>query len=92
MKSKAKTLFILGFLIVILRERKAATKEEFEKEKDPFVQSLLAAKQAEALGLYVKRLRDAAKNDIKIDETYLIDGNTKDGGAPAASDEDDEGP
>src|SRR6185295_13951363 len=49
-----------GFLVVQLKEHKAASKEEFDKDRDTYVQTLLAAKQAEALALYVKRLRDAA--------------------------------
>jgi peptidyl-prolyl cis-trans isomerase D len=73
-----------GFDIVQLKEHKAATKEEFEKDKETYLQTLLAAKQAEALALYVKRLREAAKSEIKIDETYLLDAKpSADGGAPA---------
>ena len=44
-----------------LKEHKASTKDEFDKEKETYLQTLLAAKQAEALALYVKRLREAAK-------------------------------
>jgi len=62
-----------AFYAIELKNRKAATKDEFEKDRDTYMQTLLAAKQAEALGLYVKRLRQAAKADIKIDESYLQD-------------------
>ena len=81
-----------AFLVVQLKEHKAATKEEFEKDRDTYVQTLLAAKQAEALSLYVKRLREAAKSEIKIDESYLADPNAKDGGAPMPMEEEEEGP
>jgi peptidyl-prolyl cis-trans isomerase D len=77
-----------GYAAVQLKEHKAATKEEFEKDRETYVQTLLAKKQAEALALYVKRLKETAKADIKIDETYTKE-QAKDGGAP--SDEEDEG-
>ncbi len=73
-----------GFYVVRLKQHKAATKEEFEKERDTFMQTLLATRQAEALAIYMKRLRDASKADITIDEEYMAEW-TKDAGA------DDEG-
>lgn len=77
-----------GFLVVRLIETKAATRADFDKERDTYIQGMLAAKQAEALVLYTKRLREANKPDIRIDETFLIDGKS-DGGA-GAGDEDGE--
>ena len=69
----------------------AATREDFDKERDTFVQMILAAKQAEALSLYVKRLREQHKEEIKIDETQLIDAPTKgDAGAPTHVEDDEE--
>jgi peptidyl-prolyl cis-trans isomerase D len=80
-----------GFYVVILKSTKAAARPEFDKDRDQYTQAILAAKQAEALSLYVRRLRETAKPDIKIDETFLTDGAGKtDGGAPAAP-MDDEG-
>ena len=80
-----------GFFVVQLKESKPATKEEFDKARDTYVETLLAAKQAEALALYVKRLREAGKNEIKMDETYIAEkGSGKDGGAPSPADLDDE--
>jgi peptidyl-prolyl cis-trans isomerase D len=75
-----------GLLVVQLKERKPATKEDFDKERDTYVQGLLAAKQTEALAHYVKRLRDAARDDIKIDENNVF-GARSDAGA--AQDEDE---
>src|SRR5262249_21319633 len=77
-----------GYDVVQLKEHKAATKEEFDKERDTYTQTLLAEKQAEALALYVKRLREANKNDWKIDETFTTE-KGKDGGAPTDLDEDE---
>ncbi len=80
-----------GFVLAQLTDQKLATREEFDKEKDTFEQSLLGAKRAEALSLHVKRLRDEAKNEFKVDESYLSDGRTADGGAPP-DEEDEESP
>jgi hypothetical protein len=42
----------------------------------------------------VKRLRDEAKDEIKVDDSYLQEGKLPDGGALPSSggDEDEEGP
>jgi peptidyl-prolyl cis-trans isomerase D len=81
-----------GFFVVQLKERKAATRDEFDKDRETYIQTLLAAKQAEALAVYVKRLREAAKAEIKIDESFLADPGAKDGGAPAQPDFEEEEP
>ena len=53
----------------------------------------MARKQAEALALYVKRLKDQARGDIKVDEKYMADKmGTQDGGAaPSPGEEEEEG-
>ncbi|WP_394832114.1 peptidylprolyl isomerase [Pendulispora rubella] len=79
-----------GFTVIRLKEQKTATKDEFEKDRDTYMQTLLAGKQTEALAVYVKRLREAAKSEIKIDENYLKDPTARDGGVP--QDLDEEGP
>lgn len=83
-----------GFVLVQLKEHKLATKDDFNKERDTYVQTLLAAKQAEALALYVRRLQEKAKAEIKIDDKYIAEkmGSAKDGGAPSPTDfDEDEG-
>ena len=59
-----------GWAIVQLKERSPATREQFDKDRDTYVQGMLSAKQADALDAYVARLRDAAKADIKVNEAY----------------------
>ncbi len=82
-----------GFVVVALKQHKLATKDEFEKERDTYLQTLLAAKQAEALALYVTRLRDSAKDAVKVDEKYMAEKMpAADGGAPSPFEEDEEGP
>jgi len=78
-----------GFLVVQLKELSPATKEAFDKERDQYTQQLLFAKKAEALGNYTRRMREAAKAEVKIDENNVL-GAKSDAGA--AHEEEDEGP
>jgi peptidyl-prolyl cis-trans isomerase D len=80
-----------GFVVVLLKGKKLATREEFDKERETYMAVAMAKKQQEALSTYIKRLRDARKEDIKIDNSYLSTGKA-DGGAPAqgAPEEDEE--
>jgi peptidyl-prolyl cis-trans isomerase D len=77
-----------GFDVIQLKQHKTATREEFDKDRDAFVQQFLSAKRDEALSLYVKRLREQAKDDIKVEESYVQEAKV-DGGT-SASDEEDE--
>jgi peptidyl-prolyl cis-trans isomerase D len=78
-----------GFLVVQLKEQRPATKDDFEKERDQYMQGLLFAKKAEALGNYTRRMREAAKSEVKIDENNVL-GAKSDAGA--SHEEEDEGP
>lgn len=79
-----------GFIIVLIREQKPATRAEFDKDRDNYVGMLLAAKQAEALAVYVKRLREASKDAIKTNMDLIVGQKRKsDGGAPVPTDDDD---
>ncbi|MBK6694495.1 MAG: SurA N-terminal domain-containing protein [Myxococcales bacterium] len=76
-----------GFVAVMLKERKAATKEEFEKERETYMQTLLASKQNEALSLYLRRLRETAKAEVKTNESYLKEPSRDAGAAPLSEEE-----
>jgi peptidyl-prolyl cis-trans isomerase D len=78
-----------GFVVVTLKQHKIATREDFEKDRETFQEELLRAKRDEALSLYVKRLRDQAKGDLKVDETYVQEPRV-DGGASAPAEDEDE--
>ena len=80
-----------GFVVVQLAERKTVTREDFDKNREAFEQELVRAKRDEALALYIKRLRDRAKDTVKVDDTFVQEVRT-DGGAPVSSapDEDEE--
>ena len=79
-----------GFMVVLIREQKPVTRADFDKERDTYMAMLLAAKQAEALALYAKRLRESAKDAIKT-HTELIVGQKRKGDAGPAPDEEDDG-
>jgi hypothetical protein len=76
-----------GYYALALKEHKLATKEEFDKDRVTYTETLLRARQNEALALYMKRLLDASRPDIKRDEAYMA-GWTSDAGAA----QDDEEP
>lgn len=76
-----------GFLVVQVKDQKPAAKADFDKERDQYMAGLLAAKQNEALAFYVRRLREDAKADVKVDENNVF-GARSDAG-PA---DEDEGP
>ncbi|MBX3226629.1 MAG: peptidylprolyl isomerase [Labilithrix sp.] len=78
-----------GYIVVSLKEQKAASREDFDKERDTYAASLLAAKQNEALAYYVRRLRESSKQEIKVDTNNLFGAPKGDGGA-SRDDEDDE--
>ncbi len=78
-----------AFAVVQLKQHKTTTRDEFEKDRDTFVQELVRAKRDEALSLYVKRLRDQAKDDIKVDPSFVQEMKV-DGGASSSSEDEDE--
>jgi peptidyl-prolyl cis-trans isomerase D len=59
-----------GYAVMQLKEKSPASRDQFESERDTFVASMLAAKQADALSGYLMRLKEAAKNEIKINEAF----------------------
>jgi peptidyl-prolyl cis-trans isomerase D len=77
-----------GIYVVALKERHTVTRPDFDKDREVQLAKLLTQKQNEALGLYVARLKEEFKNEIKVDDSYFAE---PDGGARAASGDDDEG-
>ena len=75
-----------GYYVVSLKEHKLATKEEFDKDRVTYTETLLRARQNEALALYMKRLLDASRPEIKRDESYMAEW-TSDAGAGTEDDE-----
>ena len=77
------------YVVVELKQHKAVAREEFAKERDTFVEGMLRTKRDEALSLYVRQLRSAHKDDIKIDLRYVEEPKV-DGGAGGAEPDEDE--
>lgn len=75
-----------SFLVVQVKEHRPATREDFDGERETYELALLDRKQDEALAYYVRRLREAAKRDIKIDERNVF-GARADGSAEDDEDE-----
>ena len=75
-----------GYYIVQLKSHKLATPEEFQKDRVAYTEQLLRTRQDEALALYMKRLLDAARPDIKRDAAYMAEW-TSDAGAGSEDDE-----
>lgn len=61
-----------GYLVAQLVAKSEPSRADFDqdKERESFRAQLLAAKRHAALAGYVARLRDAAKNEIKINAEY----------------------
>ncbi len=75
-------------MVVDLKQRKIATREEFDHDRQTIEADLLAQKRDEALSLYVQRLRDRAKDDIKIEEAYVQEARVDGGTSGEPEDED----
>ncbi|HEX8794724.1 MAG TPA: peptidylprolyl isomerase, partial [Polyangiaceae bacterium] len=78
-----------GFDVVQLKQRNIATREEFAKDRPIFQEELARAKRDEALSLYVKRLREKSKDDIKVEDAYIQESKA-DGGTSGETEDEDE--
>jgi peptidyl-prolyl cis-trans isomerase D len=79
-----------GNFLVMLKDRKTASREDYEKARDTHMSTLLTGKQSEALSMYMKQLRDRAKADIKINNDFFKDEKADGGAATSSSDDDGE--
>jgi len=59
-----------GLVVLQLKEKTSASREGFEKEKDPLVRHLEQRKADAALTRYVADLRKAAGPKLKVDQNY----------------------
>jgi peptidyl-prolyl cis-trans isomerase D len=75
--------------VVALKQRTNTTHEDFDKDRATVEDQMLRLKRDEALSLYVKRLRDQAKDDIKVDEAWVQEARA-DGGASSDPDDEDQ--
>ncbi len=59
-----------GLVVMQLKERTAASREEFEKSKAPLLRALQRAKAHEAVARYVADLRKGAGTKLKVDPRF----------------------
>ena len=62
-----------GLVVLQLKEKTAATREDFASEKGPAVRRLEIEKRADALTRYVARLRQAKEAKIEVNDRLLED-------------------
>jgi peptidyl-prolyl cis-trans isomerase D len=68
-----------GYAVIQLKEKAPASKEDWEKNREFYVNAMRGAKQNDALIAYVKRLRSQIVGDPKFpDPAMLVDPSTKD--------------
>ncbi len=62
-----------GYAIVQLKEKKAATREQFDQDRDAFVERLRRRKGDDMLAAYIARLRNQARTETLINEGFAKD-------------------
>jgi peptidyl-prolyl cis-trans isomerase D len=68
-----------GVVVLQLKEKTVATREDFAKEKPEIMKRLEVAKRSEGLARYVARLRKAKEDKIELSERILEEPKTNDG-------------
>jgi peptidyl-prolyl cis-trans isomerase D len=79
-----------AFVVVELKQSKPAAREDFDKNRETFEKDLVRGKRDEALALYVHRLRDQAKDAIKVDSSYIQEARVDGGTSSGESDEEED--
>jgi peptidyl-prolyl cis-trans isomerase D len=59
-----------GLVVIQLKEKTVATREDFEKEKWPILRALRQAKANDAVARYVAELRSAAGDKLKVNDAF----------------------
>jgi peptidyl-prolyl cis-trans isomerase D len=67
-----------GYVLAQLKEKKLATREEFDKERDAYTERFTRAKAHDVLNSYVARLRDKASSEIRVNDIYAREPKDKD--------------
>jgi peptidyl-prolyl cis-trans isomerase D len=79
-----------GYAVLQLKEKTPASKEEWEKNREYYVNAMRGAKQNDALIAYVKKLRSQVVGDPKFPEpSMLVDPTSKDD-APSNAENDEQ--
>jgi peptidyl-prolyl cis-trans isomerase D len=68
-----------GYAVIALKEKKIASDEEWKEQRDFYLSAMRGAKQQDALVGYVRRLREAAKEEIKVNTAFTKESTAKPG-------------
>ncbi len=68
-----------GVVVLQLKEKTVATREDFAKEKAELMRRIEVAKRSEGLSRYVARLRKAKESKIELSDRILEEPKTSDG-------------
>jgi len=60
-----------GYAIIQLKEKKAATREAFDKEREAYMERLQKRKGEDLLANYIARLRNQARSETRINEGFV---------------------
>lgn len=60
-----------GYAVIVLKEKAAASKETYEKEREYYATALRRAKMNDALVGYMKRLRASLGSEVKMDQSLM---------------------
>jgi hypothetical protein len=60
-----------GVAVLQLKEKKPATREDFDKDKHDIVSQIKEVAQADALARYVKSLKERSKDAVVVNPRYL---------------------
>jgi len=68
-----------GYAVAALKEKKQATREQFDKEGRMLIEQIRAVKESDALTAYVKRLRDKLASDVVYTKELVDEPKVKPG-------------
>lgn len=71
-----------GYAVIQLKDKKAATREQYDKERDEYVSKFQRAKAQEMLVDYINRLKAKARAETRINEAYAKAPDKDKGEAP----------
>jgi len=62
-----------GYAVMVLKEKKPASKEEWEKDRAMFTRNVRMRKQEDALIAYIERLRSTLGTEIKVASEFITE-------------------
>lgn len=71
-----------GYAVMALKEKTAASKEDWEKNREFYVGAMRTAKQADAIAAYVQRLRGLLASDVKFNAELITEPKVTDNAQP----------